>query len=114
MRGVSMTALRLGGRGCMTCNIIALESADYPRILVGLRNSSNMSNSKQPKRHGYMCFVCKKGIRSNDKFRSTVCVNRGIDGLDRTLGSAQFLYAHGKCLMKLIPLTKYTFPELEK
>ena len=102
------------GRDWAVCNIIAPEPADYPRISAGPRNSSNMSNSKQPTRHGYMCFVCKKGIRSNDKFRSTVCVNRGIEGLDRTLGSTQLSYAHGKCLIELIPLTKYTLPELEK
>jgi hypothetical protein len=61
---------------------------------------------------GYQCFVCKRGIRADDKFRSTVVVQRGIDGLDSKLGPPQFIFAHGKCLKELIPLTEYSFPEL--
>jgi hypothetical protein len=71
-----------------------------------------MRKTKPLKNAGFQCFACKRGIKSNDKYRCTVIIERGLEGFDRKLGPPQFIYAHGKCLKKLIPLTGYSFPEL--
>jgi len=59
---------------------------------------------------GDACCVCGKSIRRNDKYRCTLTVHRGIE---EKLGSTQFLWAHGPCLVKVIPVAEYSFPELD-
>ncbi len=70
-----------------------------------------VKKTKPPKHPGVACFICKKSIRRND-YRCTVTVQRGT--MDRLTGSPQFIWAHGRCIVKLIPIAGYTFPELEK
>jgi hypothetical protein len=73
-----------------------------------------MPKRKPPIKLSYQCFVCKRGIRSNDKLKCTVMIERGISESGSKPIPRQFVYAHGKCLVRLIPPTGYSFPELFK
>jgi hypothetical protein len=74
---------------------------------------------RPPRKHSdtrspaYQCFICESGIEHNEKLSCTVTIQRGTVGFDSELNPRQFIYAHASCLKKLIPITEYSFPDLE-
>jgi hypothetical protein len=63
---------------------------------------------------GFECFVCKESIAPDDEHGCTVLINRRLITSERQIKSPQFIWAHDSCLVRLIPLAEYTFPELKQ
>lgn len=63
---------------------------------------------------GFQCFVCKQTIPPRDKHGCTVLIHRHLITSDRQIKSPQFIWAHNQCVVNLIPLAGYTFPQLEE
>lgn len=63
---------------------------------------------------GFQCFVCEGSISPKDKHGWTVLVEPRLIAGVQDVESPQFIWAHDKCLIRLIPLAGYAYPELEE
>jgi hypothetical protein len=59
----------------------------------------------------YACCVCKQNIRTNSEACGTVFIERGINNEGSDSSGWQTAFAHGKCLVGVLPLAGYSFPE---
>src|SRR5439155_26686498 len=58
------------------------------------------------------CKICEKSIDASAEPCCTLVMERGIFGKGRERGGPQTFWAHGKCLIRQIPIVGYSFPEL--
>jgi hypothetical protein len=63
---------------------------------------------------GFQFFVCKESIAPRDEHGCTVLIHRRLITSERQIKSPQFIWAHDSCLVKLIPLADYTFPDVKQ
>ena len=68
----------------------------------------------EPYEKGFKCFVGKGTIAPNDKHGWTVLIEPRLITLDESVKSPQFIWAYDRCVIKLIPLAAYPYPDIEK
>jgi len=59
----------------------------------------------------YSCCVCKRNIRTNAQACGTILIKRGIEGNGKASSGWQTAFAHGKCLVRVLPVASYSFLE---
>jgi hypothetical protein len=64
------------------------------------------------KKLAFVCCICEEAIRPSSEPCCTILIDRGVPGSKQRPTFNQSAYAHGACLKKHIPITKYSFPEL--
>ncbi len=70
--------------------------------------------SDDPYGKGFQCFVCNGSIPPKDRHGWTVLIEPRLITEEQEVESPQFIWAHDKCLVRLIPLAAYPYPELEQ
>ncbi len=63
---------------------------------------------------GFQCFVCKGTIAPNDKHGWTVLIESRLITTEEDMASPQFMWAHDRCVIGLIPLAANPYPNIEK
>jgi hypothetical protein len=64
---------------------------------------------------GHACCICGKAL-GKSRTTGTLLIQRGvIDIFDKShkVNPRQAIWIHGRCLINLIPIAEYSFPELK-
>jgi len=70
--------------------------------------------SDEPYEKGFQCFICKGTIAPKDKHGWTVLIEPRVITLEQEVESPQFIWAHDRCVVRLIPLAAYPYPDIEQ
>jgi len=65
------------------------------------------------KKELFACCICSESIFPTSEACCTLFIERGVPGHKQRPTFEQSIWAHGQCLKKLIPITEYSFPELD-
>jgi len=74
-----------------------------------------MKNRLKSKRRKqvFACCICKRSINPKVEPCCTLPIDRGVPGYKQRPTFKQEIWTHGVCLKLLIPITEYSFPELD-
>jgi hypothetical protein len=61
----------------------------------------------------FSCCVCEKSIHPESEPCCSLFIDRGVPGWKQRPTFDQEIWAHGVCLKRVIPVTEYSFPELD-
>jgi hypothetical protein len=73
-------------------------------------NKNHLRGNKE--RH-CSCCLCKKSITPAREPCCSLFIERGVPGFRQRPTFVQELWVHGVCLVDVIPVAEYSFPEFE-